>query len=163
MKSRLSPSDLRAQLKIDKNALDEEVMRQPQLFSDIGEYEVEAQAELDAAKEYLETVDAKLDIKYRQQYKDEKTTEKMFANLVKVDPDHEKAFNEWLDAKTKAAELGNLQKSFLQRANMLKALGQLYSSNYWMEASIKPSKTVEDSHYLANRTRIANARAARSS
>ena len=154
-------SELREQLLIDKHALDDELIRQSQLFSEIGDQAVMAGAERDAAKENLEVTDSRLDTEWRKKLSTVKTTEKIINNHVKTDPRHEKAFELWLEAKSKADELENLQKSFLQRANMLKSLCQLYTSNYWMDSSIKPSKATEASHYAANRSRISNARAAR--
>lgn len=158
---KLSPTELKSLLLINKHALDDEIIRQSQLYSDISDYAVQAEAERDAAKEDLEVVDAKLDIKWRKKLKDEKSTETMFKNLVKTDPEHEKAFDVWLAAKSNADEMNNLKNSFLQRSNMLRTLGQLYTSNYWMESSIKPTHAQENAHYTANRQRIATARAAR--
>jgi uncharacterized membrane protein YheB (UPF0754 family) len=158
---KLSVDNLHSNLEVDKNALDDEIMRQPQLFSDIGDYAIDAVAERDTAKEALEVVDAKLDIEWRKKLSSNaKVTEKMVANLVKTDVRHEKAFNAWLVAKSKSDRLEVLQKSFFMRANLLKALAQLYSSNYWMESSIKAPKATIESHYNANRVRISNARAA---
>lgn len=152
----------KADLAIDKHALDEEIVRQPQLFSEISEQAVMSAAERDAAKENLKVVDAALWIDWRTKLKDGKVTEKLLDHHVVTDPDHEKAFNTWLDAKTKADNAENLKDAFQQRSSMLRDLVSLYTSNYYQEASMRPSAASEASHYAANRSHLAKARAGRS-
>ena len=158
-----SLAELQESLAIDKSVLDDEVIRQPVLFYEISEQLTDAIAERDGAKENLAAVDAELDVEGRKKLSkaSAKTTEKMFGNYVQTHPDHEDAFNKWLDAKTRADKLLALKEAFSQRSYMLRDLVSLYSANYYEDASIKPSKAVEASHYAANRQRIGNARAAR--
>ncbi len=157
--------DLKANLNIDKNCLDDEVIRQPVLFYTISELLTDAIAERDAAKEELSMTDADLDNEGRRVLtkadSKAKTTEAMFKNYVQTHQDHENAFKVWLDAKTKADKLLALKEAFQQRSYMLRDLVSLYSANYYEEASIKPSKTQEASQYASNRARMSNARAAR--
>lgn len=158
-----SLSDLQAQLAIDKSALDDEVIRQPSLFYDISEQLTDASAERDAAKEDLATIDAELDNKGRKKLSTihDKVTENMVKNFVQTSPEHEKAFDIFLAAKTKADKLSALKDAFQQRSYMLRDLVQLYSANYFEESSVKPTRAQEASHYAANRLRMANARAVR--
>ena len=157
-------ADLQQQLAIDKSVLDDEVVRQPMLFYMISELLTTALAERDALKEELQAIDADLDFKWRKRLakdKAAKVTETLIKNHVQTSEDHEKAFAAWLDAKTKADRLQALKEAFHQRSYMLRDLVSLYSANYYEEASVKPTKAQDASHYAANRQRISNARAAR--
>lgn len=153
-------SDLQQQLAIDKATLDDEVIRQPVLFYNISEQLTDAIAERDAAKEELNSIDAELDGTWRRKLSkaDSKVTEKMVANCVQTSAEHEKAFDMWLTAKTKADKLLALKEAFQQRSYMLRDLVSLYSANYYEDSSIKPSRAQEASHYAVTRARISNAR-----
>lgn len=159
-----SLADLQAQLAIDKSVLDDEVIRQPMLFYSVSEALTTALAERDAAKEELAAVDAELDFQWRKKLSKNKAvrvTETMIKNYVQTSEGHEKAFNVWLEAKTKADRLEALKAAFQQRSYMLRDLVALYSANYYEDASMKPTKAQEASQYASNRSRISNARAAR--
>lgn len=159
----LSLADLKEQLAIDKSVLDDEVIRQPVLFYTISEMLTEALAERDAAKEELSAVDADIDSRGRKALNKngEKVTEQMVKNYVQTSLEHEQAFDDYLDAKTKADKLLALKEAFQQRSYMLRDLVSLYSANYYETSSMKPTHAQEASHYAANRTRLANARANR--
>lgn len=159
----LSLSELQEQLAIDKSVLDDEVIRQPVLFYTISEQLTDAIAERDGAKEELASVDAGLDGQWRKKLAKvhTKVTETMVSNHVITSSEHEQAFDAYLKAKTTADKLLALKEAFQQRSYMLRDLVSLYSANYYEEASVKPSKAVEASHYASNRARISNARAAR--
>lgn len=156
-------AELKEQLAIDKSVLDDEVIRQPMLFYTVSEQLTDAIAERDGAKEDLASVDARLDTKWRKKLSDgnKRVTEGLIQSHVQTDPEHEKAFDVWLAAKTKADLLEALKVAFQQRSYMLRDLVALYSANYYEDASVRPSKAQEASHYAANRQRMSNARAAR--
>jgi hypothetical protein len=157
-------AELQQQLAIDKSVLDDEVIRQPVLFYSISEQLTDAIADRDYAKEVLGAIDAELYGVWRRKLaKDTKlrVTEKMVENAVLTDPKHEKAFSEFLDAKTKADKYQALKEAFQQRSYMLRDLVSLYSANYYEVSSLKPTQAQEASHYSANRVRMSNARAAR--
>jgi hypothetical protein len=157
-------TELHAQLAIDKSVLDDEVIRQPMLFYMVSELLTDALAERDAAKEELASVDADLDFTWRRKLSKDKAvkiTESTIKSYVQTSADHEKAFATWLAAKTKADKLQGLKDAFQQRSYMLRDLVSLYSANYYEDASVKPTKAQEASHYASNRSRISNARAAR--
>lgn len=158
-----SIEELHAQLAIDKSVLDDEVIRQPVLFYTVSEALTDVIAERDAAKEELNSVDAELDGKWRAKFAkaNTKVTDKVVLSAVQIDPLHEKAFTDWLQAKTRAEKLAALKEAFQQRSYMLRDLVSLYSANYYEDASIRPSREQEASHYAANRQRMSNARAAR--
>lgn len=151
--------EIKQRLQIDKQVLDDEIMRQPGLFYTVSEQLTTALAERDAAKENLDIVNAELDAKWRKNLQSQpKLTEKVVNNHVVMDPDHEVAFAEYLMFKSKADKLQALKDAFQQRSYMLKALVALYAANYYEDSAIKPSHAQEVSHYAANRTRIALAR-----
>lgn len=156
-------NELQEQLAIDKSVLDDEVIRQPVLFYTISEQLTDAIAERDAAKEELNSIDADLDGVWRKKLSklDSKVTEKMVSNCVQTSNEHEKAFDVWLTAKTKADKLLALKEAFQQRSYMLRDLVSLYSANYYEDASIKPSRAQEASQYANNRSRMSIARAAK--
>jgi hypothetical protein len=158
-----SLEELHQGLTIDKLALDDEVIRQPSLFYQVSEQLTLAIAERDAAKEELANTDANLSQRWRKHLsKDGKrATDASVAQLVQTSDEHEKAFTQWLVAKTKADKLLALKDAFQQRSYMLRDLVTLYSANYFEDASLKPTKAQEASQYAANRARIANARASK--
>ncbi len=158
-----SIAELKEQLAIDKSCLDDEVIRQPVLFYAVSEQLTQAIAERDGAKEDLAAVNASLYAKWRKKLEGvaKRVTDTMLESYVQTDPDHEKAFDAWLAAKTKADQLEALKAAFQQRSYMLRDLVTLYSANYYEDASARPSKAQEASHYAANRVRMSNARAAR--
>lgn len=154
--------ELQANLAIDKSMLDDEVIRQPVLFYTVSEMLTIALAERDAAKEELTSVDADLDAFWRNKFGKDKSigrvTDKMITSAVQTSPGHEKAFSDYLKAKTWADKLLALKEAFQQRSYMLRDLVALYSANYYEDTSMKPSKAQEMAHYSANRQRMANAR-----
>jgi len=142
--------------------LDDEVVRQPVLFYTISEALTDALALRDGAKEDLAAVDAQMDSIWRRKLlkNDTKITEKMVQNHVQCSPEHEKAFEAYLEAKTNADKLLALKEAFQQRSYMLRDLVSLYSANYYETSSIKLTQAMEASHYNANRMRMSNAREA---
>lgn len=155
--------DLKLHLAIDKSMLDDEVVRQPVLFYNISEILTDAIALRDGAKEALAFIDAEMDSVWRKKLSkgDAKVTEKMVQNHVQCSYEHGKAFDAYLKAKTYADKLLVLKEAFQQRSYMLRDLVSLYSANYYETSSIKPTQTMEASHYNANRVRMSNAREAR--
>lgn len=152
--------ELQKQLAIDKSVLDDEVIRQPVLFYEVSEQLTNALAERDAAKENLANVDADLDSHWREHLNKAKTrvTDKMVLSWVQTSEEHEEAFKGFLTAKHKAEKLLALKEAFQQRSYMLRDLVSLYSANYYEDASMKPSRAQDASHYAANRQRLAVAR-----
>jgi formamidopyrimidine-DNA glycosylase len=145
--------EFRKYLCIDKQALDDEVMQQPALFFEVSEAYAQAVAERDALKEELNATDGKLFVDCR--FRDAKTTDTAIKSRVAVDPVHQRAYTEWLEAKEYADRLGALKDAFFQRSEMLKALGRLYASNYFEQAALKPTQTTDAMVYQRRRERLA--------
>jgi hypothetical protein len=153
-----STQELKRRLAIDKLALDDAVIEQPTIFSDVSDQLAEAIAERDSAKEELTVIDAQLDTSWRRKLSGVGTrvTDRLIASHVATSPEHAKAFDIYLKTKTKADKLTGLKESFKQRSDALRSLASLYAANYFEVSSLKPLQN--DSRYVANRARISDAR-----
>ncbi len=144
--------EFRKYLKIDKQALDDEVMQQPALFFQVSEAYAQAAAERDVLKEEMNATDAHL---YQAvKAKNEKGTDTFIKSKVQVTTDHRQAFTEYLEAKEYADRLGALKDAFNQRSEMLKALGRLYASNYFEQMALKPTQSTDAMVYRRQRERL---------
>lgn len=149
---------LKNRLKIDKSSLDREVTEQPMLFFSVAELYEEAAAERDMLKEELATVDAELDGVIRAKLGDKKVTEAVVKNGVQLNPKHEKAFQAYLEAKTKAGRLASMKDSFQQRGYMLRDLASLYVASYFEQSSVQGTNNTDTARYNSHRERLAQAR-----
>src|ERR1700685_1251160 len=97
-------AEFREYLKTDKHALDQELQEQPMLMFKVSEAFAHAASERDMLKEHVATADAKLDSEARRLFdkREEKYTEAMIKNAVQVDKKHEKATEEYFNAKEHA-------------------------------------------------------------
>lgn len=144
-------------LQIDKNALDEELVRHPDLIFRVGEACAEAIAERDSLKEQLAVTDAELDAVVREELKDEKTTEAIVKNRIQVHPKHTAASDAYLNAKEKCDILAALREAFSAKGYALRELCQLYLANYYSQDSIK-SEAPDAVVYKRRRQQLAEAR-----
>jgi hypothetical protein len=137
---------LREQLLIDRNALDDEVVRQPVLFQEVSEQFVMAQSEAAGAKEKLAGVDASLahDLRTKWNFAGEKFTEGKLDEVVQGSPKHIVAYDHWSRLARRAAYLGALKDSYEQRSRMLRELGQLFVSGYFSRATSGATKRETD-------------------
>jgi hypothetical protein len=143
--------------------LDDEVIRQPMLFYEVSDQLTDALAERDASKEELAATDAELDNSWRRKLakNKERVTDKVILSHVTTSSEHEKAFETYLRAKTRADKLLALKEAFQQRSYMLRDLVALYSANYYETTSLKPTQAQDISHYHTNRAHMNDARIAR--
>lgn len=144
--------EFRKYLKIDKQALDDEVMQQPALYFQVSEAYAIAVAERDALKEEVAMVDASLYGKYRKS--DPKATDTAIKSRISIEDGHQRAFSEYIEAKEYADKLGALKDAFNQRSEMLKALGRLYASNYFEQMALKPTQSTDAMVYRRQRERL---------
>lgn len=154
---------LKALLAINKNALDEEISKQPMLFYDIAEACVDAMAERDTAKESLASVDAELDglVRAALDKSKEKVTEAMVKNSIQMHKKHLDAFETYMAAKTAADRLLALKEAFGQRGYMIRDLCQLYVSGLYEQNSVRDTAATDRAAYKATRERLAAGRVAR--
>jgi hypothetical protein len=140
-------------LRIDKQALDDEVIQQPELFFQVSEAYAQAVAERDALKEEVAFVDAVLYGDYRRA--EPKATDTSIKARMTAEPDHKKAFAEWLEAKEHADRLAAMKDAFFQRSEMLKTLGRLHASNYFEQTSVRATQSTDAMVYERQRKRLA--------
>lgn len=151
---------LKERLRIDKSQLDREVSEQPVLFFDAAEAYEEAVAERDTLKEQLASIDAELDgvVRAKLEKRHDKFTEAMVKNGIQLDPKHEKAFQAYLDAKTRAGKLESMKEAFKQRNFMVRELASLYVASYFEQSSIQGTNSTDKVVYEEQRKRLASAR-----
>ena len=129
---------LEPKLKIDKFALDDEIVEHAAFLNEIGKYHAEAVSYRDEAKNDVDGTKAKLDQELRMQAAADgtKVTESGIASQVTVHPEFQRALarlGAWSD-RVNAWRV--TWESCLARTDMLKTLGHLYSSGYWADQSI---------------------------
>lgn len=144
-------SDLRAGLLIDRNSLDEDMVRQPVLFQDVSERFVFAQSEAIGAKEKLAGIDATLAHELRTKWNNagEKFTETKLGDAVQGETKHIVYYANWSTLARRAAYLGALKESYDQRSKMLRELGQLFVVGYFSRATSGAAKRDTDTALAA--------------
>lgn len=133
-------------LKIDKQSLDEELVRHPVLFDEVSQEYVLAVSLQDQAKEAIRPQDAGIDLEVREEAKKnkEKITEAEILALVQSSRDHTHVVQSYLEAKFKAEGWGALKEAFHRRGYMLRDLVSLYISGYFSERSISVGEDASD-------------------
>lgn len=143
---------LKAQLRIDKHDIDNEIERQPSLFFDVSREVTAAAARRDYLKEELQRIDAKLDGKYRRRAVKQSTkyTEAQIAHMIALDDDHIAASNALIDAREHADTMQALKESFNQRSYMLRDLASLFVANYFERSAVKANGDVKNARAKKN-------------
>jgi len=134
--------DLKTNLFIDKNALDDVLVEQPSLIFKIGEQYSYAVDRRDALKDQLARTLAKLSEEIRELSADvkPKITEGCINNRAIQKQEYIEVADEFRKAKMEAAILGELKESFVQRSFMVKDLVNLYVNEYFMNKSTSIEK-----------------------
>jgi hypothetical protein len=157
--------DLRAELFIDKNALDDELVEQPQLFMEVSALLAKAISRRDLAREEQKQIDARLDPEIRSRLGEEKEgriTNAMIEAELEAHPDHIAAREAYKKASAEVAKLEGLQEAFRQRSFMLRELVSLYVANYYDNAPAQASGAhPSDVEHARNRAEMAERRKAR--
>lgn len=143
-------------LAIDKDALDVELQHQSELLYKIGEAFVDAVAMRDLRKEQLATTDADLDAYIRNS--EDKLTEPAIKNAIQAHKKHKAAQIAYFDAKAVADKLGVLKDAMKDRGFMLRALCELYISNYYEDTSVKGTNRTDTAAYHQQRKRLSDRR-----
>ena len=126
---------LQVGLKIDRDALDEESIVQPNNFYHASEGHVTALSRRDRLKHDLEVTVAELDKDVREAMvsEGEKVTEAQVKAQITREGDYHKAQRSYLNACLEADRWEALRNAYRQRADMLKGLIQLYQAGYFGE------------------------------
>ena len=127
------PTDFEKALVIDRNNLDQELIRHADIFYRVAEAYMTAIDKRDTAKDNLGKVDAEIGLKLRKraETKAEKMTEIKLQSMLQVDTTHTKAVDRYLRAKAEADKFGVLKESFQQKSYMLRSMVDLYTANYY--------------------------------
>lgn len=152
---------LKAALVIDKHALDDELMRQPQLMQQVSEEYANAISQKDFFYDQAKKLEGDLYIEMKTHIEGsgEKATEVRVKSEVERHPKRIEArdnYNLWVAQTEKW--LG-LKDSFMQRMFALRELASLWGANYFTSNHVKTSPAAKE--YEANRTSLAQARAGR--
>ncbi len=138
--------DFEHDLKIDTANLNDELMRQPALFSRWAVLAVEARAERDSLEEKMKVTDAQLDAEFRQEAIEigDKITEKKLFSKILLDPRHTLAMNDCLEAR-KAADILQVgaREAFSQRKDCLISLAANLREEHDSDLHIKEKKAEE--------------------
>lgn len=138
--------DYKTEIFINKNELDEELVKQPQLFCYWAEKEAEVLYDRDKCREKLDLIRAELDgdiRKFPARYRIDKVTESAISNIIIQDKKYQDANEKYLQAIHDARILGIAKSAFDMRNNSLKGLVTLFVSGYW-------SSDVKDNSLMKN-------------
>lgn len=128
---------LQGELRIDRDALDEESVRQPNSFFHASEGHAYALSRRDKSKQSLEVTVAELDRDVRDAMvtEGEKVTEALVKAQIIREQDYHRAHGIYLDACLEADRWEALRNAYRQRADALRGLIQLYQSGYFGEVT----------------------------
>lgn len=154
---RLTLTTAKEMILIDKNSLDEELVRQASTFDDIADKVAELRSLRDEKKEELGKVKAERFMFYKDS--EEKVTDKKADASVLTDESYKKIEIEHRDLCLEFEEWQNKKESFLQRASMLKELCGLFISGYWQRSSVNGTVETDKAGYRITRERLAKDRA----
>jgi hypothetical protein len=130
-------ADLEPGLLIDEHALDQACARHPDLFYRVAKRLADEVSMRDALKEQLANVEALVDTEIREEAaaENEKPTVKEIESRTRLDLRVEKVRKHLLETGAAVGQWMALKDAFTQRSYMLKALGELYVSNYYSDTS----------------------------
>ena len=126
-------------LLIDKDNLDEEVVRQPEFYFEVAKASVELTSKKDFLYEKAKRVEAERTLAIKKMLDDQgvRATEMLVNAHLKNDALYQQARNEFLEAAKEAELASALKSAFFMRGQMLRDLVQLYMSEYYGTNSIK--------------------------
>jgi CRP-like cAMP-binding protein len=154
--------DYGKELRIDRDALDEALIRQPQLFLAVAEDYAEAMSFRDQLKEAVDAVRASRELTIRRDLADEgeKVTEAAVKAKIEVDKAYRRSIDAYLVAKEKADKLLAVKEAFSQRAFVLKDLCGLYVAGYFSATAVKgaDARDVGQEKYQQRRKEMAKQR-----
>jgi hypothetical protein len=122
--------ELQKELHINRIALDEELIQQPQLYWEASEGYTIAASNRDTAKLSLDRAEADCALHIRGQQL-EKLSDKKVADAVLADPTYIGYYESYLQYKALTERLAALRDAFQQRSSMLRDLVVLTNIGYW--------------------------------
>lgn len=135
--------DLREGLQIDKHALDDELIRQPDMLFRVSEALTLRVSQRDAAKQDLTETEAIVDADLRRDasISDSRVTEKEIESQKKIHPDVKRAVDTLATLNKSVGKLAALKEAFGSRGHTLRDLTSLYAANYFSDSSHRHSET----------------------
>jgi hypothetical protein len=145
---------------IDRDALDDELMRQPQIYMEVSEAYADAAAERDRLKEVIEVYEAEIALEIRKDAESDgdKITDKTVAAMVQADGGRSKRMQAFLDAKLDAEKLSALKEAIGQKTHALHDLSALFIAGYFVQTSAN-TKGATEAGIRENRRKINERRA----
>jgi hypothetical protein len=139
---RWDPDELRRRRRIDRNALDDELEQQAELYGEAAEAAAVAKSIVEGLEEEIKNHESETDKYIREQAaaNDERITENEIKALVAGDEDRQKLVKRLLTAKDAQRRLEALSSSLKQRSYLLRDMVDLYLNGYFNEASAKGSE-----------------------
>jgi len=125
-------AEYRGYLAIDKNALDDALQQQADLYFQVSQEYALALSLKDEAKEAMARQDAACGVEYRQS--SEKANESMIRDFVAKDMKHVMAYDIYMKRTKRAGVLFALQEAFSQRGYAIRYLCNLYQAGYYTAA-----------------------------
>lgn len=124
-------------LLIDKNALDDALIKHPDLIYRVSNMIVERVSQRDAAKQDLSETEALVDAEVRRnaQVAEEKITADQVKAEIKVNKKVIAAVDKLADLTYRVNQWGALKEAFIARGHVLRDLVSLHGNNYWSDAS----------------------------
>lgn len=128
-------AELEQGLKIDRNALEIEWEKQPDLFYRVSKALEGAISLRDEAETHVKEIEAKTDQEIRKKYtrSEEKVTEAQIKALLLTNPGVQEAKEDYLRLKEECGLLGALKDAYKQRSYALTGLVELYLGNYYSD------------------------------
>lgn len=148
-------------IKIDREALDDAVQEQAEIFLRVCEFHVIATSQRDRMKADLDREDALIANKFRmtQMNSEVRVTDSMIKEHVATHPEHLRRVRELSEADSASDRWWILRSSFDMRAKMLRELVSLYTSGYYgANTAAAPRGRVGDALAEDARRRLADVR-----
>lgn len=119
--------ELKPNLQINLAAIENDLMKQPQLFDEVGELYATCVAHRDSMKAELDELDAQLGTNIRTEALQDgtKITETRIEELILTNPNHKQMMTDFINSKLIAEKAQALRDSFSQRSSMLRDLTTL--------------------------------------
>jgi len=159
---KLTPDDFKGELVIDRDGLDEALIRGPELFHTVSDQYILSVARRDEAKDDLNKTSADLNFLVRKNAQEAgtKVTEAMVKAGIDVHPDYINAQNLYREVCKEASQWLVMKESFLQRAYALKDLVELFTAGYFARSSLqgKASKEVQEQAIKDTREKLNSVR-----
>lgn len=148
MANLLSLDEARSALVIDKLNLDEHLEQQPQLNSDISDAYEDAVRRRDTLKHDMEIAHAELDEQLRKAAVEagEKLTEAALKQKITLIPRMRKLEKQMIDLNLEVGQWAGRRDSSRQRNDAMKAMSQLFASNYFARdyAKVREDREQQD-------------------